>query len=116
MKRLWRAATVPLWKRMFRPIMEPPQPPSHEEIKPRTATVGETITAYEYHEIHRARCPDCASHHLIRGPKAGLSTNIACAACGSEFNVTPDLRTAERNSTRGSPDADRLRQIFEINL
>lgn len=33
-------------------------------------------------------CPDCASATFRIGARGGLCTNIACARCGSRFNVT----------------------------
>lgn len=32
-------------------------------------------------------CPDCGSGDFYEGPRGGLSVNIKCAGCGSEFNV-----------------------------
>jgi hypothetical protein len=34
-------------------------------------------------------CPDCHNMGFLKGPEGGLSTNIKCKTCGSEFNVCP---------------------------
>ena len=33
------------------------------------------------------RCPDCNSNAFVAGPCGGLSQNIKCNSCKSEFNV-----------------------------
>ena len=35
------------------------------------------------------RCPDCGGEKFLAGPEGGLSQNIKCANCGSEFNYCP---------------------------
>jgi DNA-directed RNA polymerase subunit RPC12/RpoP len=35
-----------------------------------------------------ARCSDCGSKNFYGGPEGGLSQNVKCVDCGSEFNVT----------------------------
>ena len=34
-------------------------------------------------------CPDCGGEEFLMGPRGGLSQNIKCGGCGSEFNVAP---------------------------
>lgn len=34
-------------------------------------------------------CPDCKQVGFLKGPQGGLSTNIKCKHCSSEFNVCP---------------------------
>jgi len=43
-------------------------------------------------------CPDCKTHPMsyMEGPSGGMSTNVKCAECGSNFNITPALGIAER--------------------
>lgn len=39
-------------------------------------------------EINAGRCPDCGkAGSLLQGPSGGMSQNIACDNCLSEFNV-----------------------------
>lgn len=45
-------------------------------------------------------CPECLSKDtLLAGPEGGMSRNIACKFCGSEFNFTPALRSLEPYGT-----------------
>lgn len=40
--------------------------------------------------ITKNECPDCGTKgQILAGPCGGLSQNVKCGACGSEFNVTP---------------------------
>ncbi len=32
-------------------------------------------------------CPDCDAMTFLEGPHGGLSVNVKCENCGSEFNV-----------------------------
>lgn len=32
-------------------------------------------------------CPDCGGSDFLAGPRGGLSQNMSCAGCGSEYNV-----------------------------
>lgn len=32
-------------------------------------------------------CPDCGGSEFLDGPRGGLSQNMACAGCGSEYNI-----------------------------
>jgi hypothetical protein len=73
--------------------------------------------------LARNRCPDCGAgrngYPFIDGPRGGLSRNIACQWCGSEFNVTGRsgrIIWAHRNSTQGRPDRQRLSEVFGIIL
>jgi hypothetical protein len=65
------------------------------ETKPVSETDGGKLWA----KIASGECPDCDSREgFFEGPSGGMSTNIKCAneACGSRFNVTPIVGTAER--------------------
>lgn len=44
-------------------------------------------------------CPDCGLLGFLEGPHGGMSVNIRCKACGSEFNVCPPF-FAERISPK----------------
>lgn len=35
--------------------------------------------------IHYGMCPDCGKEELYNGPSGGMSTNVICGKCGSEF-------------------------------
>lgn len=35
----------------------------------------------------RECCPDCGGSDFLVGPRGGLSQNMSCAGCGSEYNV-----------------------------
>ena len=43
----------------------------------------------ELSALRRGECPDCQEFGFLKGPEAGLSTNIMCAnpQCGSRFNT-----------------------------
>ena len=50
------------------------------------------LTESEEAEMEKGLCPWCgASDGFLRGPEAGMCTNIKCANpnCGAEFNVGP---------------------------
>lgn len=32
-------------------------------------------------------CPDCGGSEFLDGPRGGLSRNMSCAGCGSEYNI-----------------------------
>lgn len=42
------------------------------------------------------RCWDCGCTQFYEGPSGGMSTNIQCAKCGSEFNSDPIQGISER--------------------
>jgi hypothetical protein len=35
----------------------------------------------------RQCCPDCGSTKFLEGPQGGLAQNVACAQCGSRYNL-----------------------------
>lgn len=39
--------------------------------------------------LNQNKCPDCGGSNFLDGPSGGMSQNIECANCGSDFNVTP---------------------------
>ena len=39
--------------------------------------------------LNAGQCPDCGGKKFLAGPEGGLTQNIKCAACGSEFNFCP---------------------------
>lgn len=41
----------------------------------------------DHFQIHR-NCPDCGSKSFLEGPSGGMSTNMKCAGCDSEFNIS----------------------------
>lgn len=43
----------------------------------------------KYELLHFFRCPDCHGPNFLKGPEGGLSTNIKCSDCGSQFNICP---------------------------
>jgi len=56
----------------------------------------ERLCAY----LQRYGCPDCACDTWKVGPSAGVATNIQCAGCHSEFNISTVLGFAERINNR----------------
>jgi len=40
-------------------------------------------------KLRKGTCPDCGRTNFLKGPEAGLCTNIKCAGCGAQFNVGP---------------------------
>lgn len=74
------------------------------------------ITLEQGRSIDRGFCPDCGQHCLVLGPMGGMSRNIACAWCGSEFNVVMGSGFGHRNSVAGKPDYGRLESVFGIRL
>ena len=46
--------------------------------------------------LQRHGCPDCDCDTWKVGPSAGVATNIQCAGCHSEFNISTVLGFAER--------------------
>lgn len=55
--------------------------------------------------VERKCCPDCGHTKFIPGPSGGMSQNMLCATCHSEFNLTLPY-FADR---LGNPDHARLR-------
>jgi len=40
--------------------------------------------------VRKNKCPDCkVKGKILAGPCGGISMNVKCGACGSEFNITP---------------------------
>lgn len=40
--------------------------------------------------VRKGKCPDCkVKGKILAGPRGGMSMNVKCGACGSEFNITP---------------------------
>lgn len=97
------------WTRFWR------RHPSKLSVIVPTSAKGEALNAFEYGALVQYQCPDCNAD-IISGPTGGMSMNVACSGCGSEFNFTPAIGAADRNSTRGEPNLDRLSKIFGILL
>lgn len=57
------------------------------------------LSQYEHQSLLVGRCPDCNSDDLRAGPCGGLSQNVMCGDCTSEFNVSPVM--SERLSPAG---------------
>jgi hypothetical protein len=75
------------------------------------------LSKRETRRLANGRCPDCNGERLRAGPCAGMSQNIACALCGSEFvfvDAAPGLST--RNTQKGRPDRERLKAVYGIEL
>lgn len=45
------------------------------------------LTEDEAYDLDNGECPDCGSQEFYIGPEGGRSANIACATCGSRFNL-----------------------------
>ena len=43
----------------------------------------------KYELLSFFHCPDCHGPHFLKGPEGGLSVNIKCGDCGSQFNICP---------------------------
>jgi len=81
-----------------------------------TSKDGERCSQAETNLIHNLICPDCLSkNRLFSGPTGGLSVNIACGDCGSEFNIMGPFGV-DRISTKGKPDIARLKSAYRIVL
>jgi len=40
--------------------------------------------------VKKNKCPDCkVEGQILAGPRGGMSQNVKCGNCGSEFNITP---------------------------
>jgi len=87
---------------------------SFRRAAPPSSQRGENLSQRENDELmETSRCPDCGGF-LRKGPEGGVSINIACIGCGSEFNFSPLL--TQRNSTKGDPNHTRLWEVFGIKL
>jgi len=42
-----------------------------------------------FKSFEERQCPDCHGKNFIMGPHGGMSQNIECSSCGSNFNVGP---------------------------
>jgi hypothetical protein len=72
----------------------------------RSTNKGEDLTKDELDWIKHALeneaycqlCPDCRSGHLLKGPSGGISRNMMCDNCTSEFNLVlfSNLVTGDR--------------------
>lgn len=71
-------------------------------------------------KLNTGHCPDCRAFSSLRpGPKGGAAQNYACEQCGAEFNIgrfRGEVMMAHRNSPLGTPNLERLRRIFRIEL
>lgn len=72
--------------------------------------------------IRKGVCPDCGSAELLGGPSGGMSQNVLCNHCLSEFNVHSGFGTGafrvDRNGRAGQAraaifgiDANEFREI-----
>lgn len=49
-----------------------------------------------FDHLREKGCLDCGSHDFLEGPSASIAVNIKCDNCGSEYNIAPMMRFAER--------------------
>lgn len=72
-------------------------------IKRRSSREGDLTHAEQRTITGTGHCPDCGGD-LRRGPCGGISQNVCCASCHSEFNLTfwdGMLVTGQRISDKG---------------
>jgi hypothetical protein len=90
-------------------------------IKNRSSKNGDYITKDEsnfmiYRISHNLPfCPDCESGVFLEGPQGGLSKNMLCNNCFSEFNIfhmSQNQICGERISDAKGCCVDRLKQIY----
>jgi len=70
-------------------------------------------------QLGQGVCPDCEGTRIVPGPQGGAGRNVACADCGSEFNIARfegRVVLGHRNSKPGEPDLRRLAEVFKIVL
>lgn len=60
---------------------------SHRQNKRRPALAKTPSEQADKANIRAGICPDCGQKKLLEGPGGGMSLNIACDNCLSEFNV-----------------------------
>lgn len=58
--------------------------------QPRTSKLSEALTRWELRYMRKKeRCPDCQVGTLVRGTELlGVTVNVCCTSCHSEFNLT----------------------------
>ncbi len=49
------------------------------------------LTTKEEKTLLKGICPDCGTKKFLEGPHGGVSVNIMCDKCKSEFNICPGL-------------------------
>lgn len=55
------------------------------------------ISSHDFDVLIKGSCPNCGGRNFKGGPRGGMSRNILCANCKTEFNVGP--AGAEHNGT-----------------
>lgn len=90
-------------------------------VKNRSIKNGDSITTDESafmiycinHEL--PFCPDCEIGVFLEGPQGGISKNMLCNNCFSEFNIfhmSQNQICGERISDAKGCSVDRLRKIY----
>lgn len=75
-------------------------------MKPSELTEAENLKLTE-----DSVCPDCGARLLIFGPRGGLTRNVICAGCRTEFNAS--LISSERI---GQPcDTERAKRVYNLD-
>jgi hypothetical protein len=79
---MWLAFKRAKARRQAPPPVTAPEPPpkSDEPIRDKTLLRNWFVE-------HKC-CPDCQGTAFLEGPSGGMSTNVRCDTCGSEFNIT----------------------------
>lgn len=49
------------------------------------------VTEDEARFLDDGMCPDCKGDKFYEGPHGGMSVNVMCSGCKSEFNITPGI-------------------------
>jgi hypothetical protein len=86
----------------------------------RSSEAHEKLTEEERHFISGlaqgyVTCPDCEQGGLLSGPSGGMSQNVMCENCESEFNLTfvgEQCIFAERISNAGPRDAGDRKGLY----
>lgn len=64
----------------------------------------EKVTEAEAAILDQGKCPDCASEKFYLGPRGGLSQNVMCCNCKSEFNLTAGIAGTFGKQRLSKPD------------
>ncbi len=88
-----------------------------KERQIRNGTHPESSNAGRERDIERikqSRCPDCGEKTLLEGPSGGMSMNIACNSCLSEFNVGFGFGTGPFMVDRSGKLTEQRAKVFGI--
>jgi hypothetical protein len=120
----WLSKLREIWRLMQDGYSPPSHPLPPLADHQRSKCDGERLTPEEERWMSTyGQCCDCGTGALWCGPQGGMSTNIACDNCGSEFSAIlhytgkdgyPTLFAGERISPPGPRDLGERGRLYGL--